>query len=349
MDIGTGHVMRCMTLAEELKKKKADISFICCEHKGNMIGFIKQKGYTVHSLPSNIDMEEDARLTRKILEDETVYYDWIIIDHYGIDASWETPLRKFAKKIMVIDDLANRRHNCDILLDQNYSGNRKRYNGLVPEHCIQLLGPEYALLRPQFREARENLRERDGGVKKILVFMGGADPTNETGKVLKALNLLNRDDIAIAVVIGASNPFKNELEILTKRMPNTACYFQVENMAELMAHVDLCLGASGSTTWERCCLGLPSIVIILADNQKDIAEELEKEGVVVNMGWHENVTEMDIKNAVENLLADSDKRRSMGLKGKMMVDGNGARRVVQKVLDMFLKQASNSLQKEIIA
>ena len=160
MDIGTGHVMRCMTLAEELKKKKADISFICCEHKGNMIGFIKQKGYTVHSLPSNIDMEEDARLTRKILEDETVYYDWIIIDHYGIDASWETPLRKFAKKIMVIDDLANRRHNCDILLDQNYSGNRKRYNGLVPEHCIQLLGPEYALLRPQFREARENLRER---------------------------------------------------------------------------------------------------------------------------------------------------------------------------------------------
>lgn len=337
IDIGTGHVVRCMTLADELRLNGADISFICCEHKGNMIGFIKQKGYTVHSLPSNIDMEEDARLTRKILEDETVYYDWMIIDHYGIDASWETPLRKFAKKIMVIDDLANRRHDCDILLDQNYNKNNSRYNGLVPEHCIQLLGPEYALLRPQFREARENLRERDGGVKKILVFMGGADPTNETGKVLKALNLLNRDDIAIAVVIGASNPVKNELEILTKRMPNTACYFQVENMAELMAHVDLCLGASGSTTWERCCLGLPSIVIILADNQKDIAEELEKEGVVVNMGWHENVTEKDIKFAVENLLKDLEKRKMISLRSKRIVDGMGANRVIEKMI--FLTEA----------
>ena len=151
---------------------------------------------------------------------------------------------------------------------------------------------------------------------KDFSFHGGADPTNETGKVLKALNLLNRDDIVIAVVIGASNPFKNELEILTKRMPNTACYFQVENMAELMAHVDLCLGASGSTTWERCCLGLPSIVIILADNQKDIAEELEKEGVIVNVGWHENVTEKDIKFAVENLLKDLEKRKMISLRSK---------------------------------
>jgi len=341
MDIGTGHVMRCLTLADELRERGADVSFVCRKALGNLIQHIEDKGYRVYPLPPDIDLSVDRDLTQKILQKQTELIDWLIIDHYEIDASWEFYLRKYANKIMVIDDLANRKHDCDILLDQNYNKNNSRYNGLVPEHCIQLLGPEYALLRPQFREARENLRERDGGVKKILVFMGGADPANETGKVLKALNLLNRDDIAIAVVIGASNPVKNELETLTKRMPNTACYFQVENMAELMAHVDLCLGASGSTTWERCCLGLPSIVMVLADNQKDIAEELEKEGVVVNLGWHEDVTEMDIKNAVENLLADSDKRGKMNLKGKEMVDGIGIKKVVEKIIEVDLAKAAS--------
>ena len=161
--------------------------------------------------------------------------------------------------------------------------------------------------------------------------MGGADSTNETGKVLKAAKLLNRDNVAVDVVIGASNPFKNEIKTMAKQIPNTTCYFDVNNMAELMSSADISIGASGTSTWERCCIGLPSIVMVLADNQKEIAEELEREGVVVNLGWHEDVTEMDIKDAVQNLLADSDKRRSMGLKGKMMVDGNGAIRVVEKI------------------
>ena len=143
------------------------------------------------------------------------------------------------KKIMIIDDIANRKHDCDILLDQNYSGNHNRYNGLVPGPCIKLLGPEYALLRPQFRNARESLRERDGEVKKILVFMGGADPTNETVKVLRALKMLNRQDIAIDVVIGAPNPFKKEIENIAQKMPGTVCHFNVSNMAELMSSADI--------------------------------------------------------------------------------------------------------------
>ncbi|MBI5328834.1 MAG: UDP-2,4-diacetamido-2,4,6-trideoxy-beta-L-altropyranose hydrolase [Deltaproteobacteria bacterium] len=329
--IGTGHVIRCLTLADELRRKGAEASFICRKETGNLIGFIEEKGYRVYPLPADIDFVAGMDMTQRILKEQQKPADWLIVDHYEIDVSWEYSFRKFANKIMVIDDIANRKHDCDILLDQNYSGNRKRYNGLVPENCIQLLGPEYALLRPQFREARENLRERNGGVEKILVFMGGADPTNETGKALKALNLLNRDDIAVAVVIGASNPFKNELEILTKRMPNTACYFNVDNMAELMANADISIGASGSSTWERCCIGLPSIVMILADNQKEIAEELEREDVVVNLGWHEDVKERNIRNAVENLLTDSDKRKKMRSKGKALVDGRGVERTIERI------------------
>lgn len=332
IQIGTGHIMRCLTLADELRLRSVSVSFVCCEEPGNLINHIEKNGYKVYCLPAGIDREEDRKRSEEILVKHEVKPDGLIIDHYDIDTAYELPLRKFAKKIMVIDDLANRRHDCDILLDQNYSGNRKRYNGLVPEHCIQLLGPEYALLRPQFREARENLRERDGGVKKILVFMGGADPTNETGKVLQALKMLNGDDIATDVVIGTSNPNRDEVEKLVSQISGTTFYCNVDNMAELMSSADISIGASGTSTWERCCIGLPSMVMILADNQKEIAVELDKEGVVVNLGWHEDVTEMDIRDAVQSLLADSDKRRSMGVKGKMMVDGNGATRVVEKMI-----------------
>jgi len=331
IDIGTGHVMRCLTLSGELGGRGATASFICRKEHGNLIEYIEKKGYRVYPLPANIDILTDRDLTQKIFQEQQKPTDWLIIDHYGIDASWESSLRKFVKKIMVIDDLADRRHDCDILLDQNYGRKGSRYNGLIPEHCIQLLGPEYALLRPQFREARENLRERGDGVKKILVFMGGADPADETGKVLQALKMLNRDDVAVDVLIGASNPFKNEIKTMAKQMPNTACYFNVSNMAELMASADIGIGASGTSSWERCCIGLPSIVMILADNQKEIAEELEKEGAVVNLGWHEDVTEMDIRDAVENLLTDSDKRKKMSLNSMELVDGKGVGRVSQYI------------------
>jgi UDP-2,4-diacetamido-2,4,6-trideoxy-beta-L-altropyranose hydrolase len=332
VDIGTGHIYRCLTLAEELKNRGADISFICREEKGGLIDFIRNKGYRVYCLPVCIDSEEELRLTNAILKGKGKVFQWLVVDHYEIDIKWESLIRPLVKKIMVIDDLANRRHDCDLLLDQNYNKNVSRYNGLVPEHCIQLLGPEYALLRPQFREARENFKRENNEVKRVLVFMGGADPTNETGKVLKAAKLLNRDNIAVDVVIGASNPFRNEIKIMAKQMSNVACYFDVNNMAEMMSFADISIGASGTSTWERCCIGLPSIVMVLAANQKEIAEELEREGVVVNLGWHEDVTEMDIGDAVQNLLADLDKRRNMGLKDKMMVDGNGVIRVGEKII-----------------
>lgn len=326
--IGTGHVMRCLTLADELSGRGADARFICRKEPGDFIGFIEGKGYSVYSLPADVDFSADRDLTLKILQKEQNPIDWLIIDHYKIDASWETPLRKFAKKTMVIDDLANRRHDCDILLDQNYSRDVKRYQGLVSEECIQLLGAEYALLRPQFREARANLNRANNEVKRILVFMGGADPTNETGKALKALALLNRDDIAVDVVIGSLNPFKDELQNLIKQMPCTAsCFNNVSNMAELMSSADIAIGASGTSTWERCCSGLPSVVMVLADNQKEIAEELDNKGVVVNLGWHEDVTEMNIRDAVDNLLADSEKRSKMSLKSMQLVDGKGAGRI----------------------
>ena len=333
-NIGTGHVMRCLTLADELRQKGTDISFICREDPGNLVSYIESRGYKVHRLPGEIDIEMDRRLTKEFLSKYETKPDWLIMDHYDIDISWEYPVRKYAKKFMVIDDLANREHDCDLLLDQNYSRNKNRYNRLVPENCIQLLGPKYAILRPQFQKANENLRKRDGGVNRILVFMGGADSKNITSKVLRAIHMLGRSDIAIDVIIGNLNPYHDEIKILTSKIPNTSCHHNVEDMAELMASADLCIGAGGTTTWERCCVGLPTITIILAENQKNISENLDKEGALLNLGWYHNVTENNIKEGIEGLIGNPQKMASMCDKSRRLVDGEGVNRVCDAMISM---------------
>jgi UDP-2,4-diacetamido-2,4,6-trideoxy-beta-L-altropyranose hydrolase len=334
-NIGTGHVMRCLTLADELRQKVPDINFICREESGNLISYIEDRGYNVHQLTGEIDIETDRNLTKEILSEYETKSDWLIIDHYDIDISYESSLREHVKMIMVIDDLANREHNCDLLLDQNYSKNDNRYNGLVTENCIQLLGAEYAILRPQFQKARGNLRERGGGVNRILVFMGGSNLKNVTSKVLRAIHMLDRSDIAIDVVIGNLNPYHDEIKILTSKIPNTSCHHNVENMAELMASADLCIGAGGTTTWERCCLGLPSIVLVLAENQKNISENLDKGGAIINLGWYYNVTEKNIKEVVEGLIDNPQTMISMSDKSRRLVDGKGVNRVCDAMVSMI--------------
>lgn len=332
MDIGTGHVMRCLTLADALRERGADVSFVCRKALGNLIQHIEDKGYRVYPLPPDIDLSVDMDLTQKILQKQTELIDWLIIDHYEIDASWEFYLRKYANKIMVIDDLANRKHDCDLLLDQNFYENFEiRYDELVPYNCRKLLGPKYALLRPEFAETRKNLKQRNCKVNRILVSFGGSDPTDETTKSLKAIMSLNRPDIAVDVVVGSSNPHKEKIEQICAAMTNASFYCQINNMAQLMADADLSIGASGATTWERCCLGLPSIVMTLAENQRELANHLEKEGIVMHLGWHKEVEESDIRDAVKKLLHNPEKIKVMSEKSRALVDGEGIKRVINRI------------------
>ena len=206
--IGSGHVMRCLTLAHRLKKEKnAKVVFVMRDLPGNLIGVVEKQGFEVLKLlPANqkyslngyglwltVPMEVDARQTIDLLqlylqEHGCDVVDRLIVDSYALDEQWERMLHPYCREIMVIDDLANRRHDCDILLDQNFYLNKDvRYAGLVPEHCKMLLGPEHALLREEFYEAKKHLRKRDGTIKNILVFYGGSDLTNETEKAIKAL------------------------------------------------------------------------------------------------------------------------------------------------------------------
>lgn len=313
LEIGTGHVMRCLTLAKQLRCNGADISFICRDFPGNSIYFIQQQGFKVftlttlnkqHNLQWTINQwDKDAAETKEILNTFNKTVDLLIVDHYGLDSKWEYEFRKSIKNIMVIDDLANRPHDCDLLLDQNYYLDmQNRYNGLVSDSCFKLLGPNNVLLRDEFLSIEVEKVNRNGSINNILIFFGGTDPTGETMKVLKAVKELNRCDIEYTVIVGVANPQRKEIQQICRQMPNVTFHCQVTNMAELMKKSDLAIGAGGSTTWERCYLGLPSIVVIVAENQKEVIHAVAEKEAVLSLGQSLDVTKEKINKGIIRLL-----------------------------------------------
>lgn len=300
IQIGSGHVMRCLTLADELSRQGAECSFICRQHDGNLIEEIQQQGHKVYPLPLEQDLSidseskailahadwlastqhRDAELSISIVK--AIQPDWLIVDHYALDESWEKKLKPYCKKIMVIDDLADRKHHCDVLLDQNFGRDAQDYATYVNKDCKLLCGSNYALLRPEFAEWRSYSLERrqHNKLASILINLGGVDKDNMTTKILKALqNKSLPNYCSITIVMGSTSPWieavKQQAAIMQWR---TVVKIGVNNMAELMANSDVAIGAAGSTSWERCCLGLPTIMLVLADNQQVIASGLEAVG-----------------------------------------------------------------------
>ena len=317
--IGSGHLMRCLTLANQLKSK-AEILFISRNLEGNLKYSIAQSGFkNIELLPANnqtellgyekwltVKPEQDAKEVKEILKNLDT--ELLVVDSYAIDENWEKIIRPYVKKIMVIDDLANRKHDCDILLDQNYYADMNdRYNGLVSDKCKLLLGPTYALLREEFYIEKKKQRQRDGRIKNILVFFGGSDLTNETMKTLRALVALDREDITVNVVVGGSNQYKDAVKEFCQRYQWMNYYCQINNMAEMMNQADLAIGAGGTTTWERCFLGLPAIVIAVAENQVKIAEDCARSGFIEYLGLNAFVSEELIINSINQYHLDCNK------------------------------------------
>lgn len=306
--IGSGHVMRCLTLADLLAERGHRVSFLCRKLEGNLNPLLEGKGYTVFGLTAGsirFAWGEDAQESAAILARERA--DWLVVDHYGIDEKWESTQRDFTGKIMVIDDLADRKHDCDLLLDQNlYPNMDLRYEGLVPSGCRKLFGPRFVLLRKEFDDARSRLKKRSGQVKKILVFFGGADSGNVTGRALKALQSFDYGNIEIDVIVGGMNPYREQIEAECSAMRNVRFHCQVNNMAALMAEADLAVGAGGTSTWERCYLGLPCVTIIIADNQAEVTRSVAACGAAWNLGWHQDVESADIAHAIRFAIANPD-------------------------------------------
>ena len=343
MQIGTGHVMRCLTLAEALQSMGVLCHFICREHLGNLIDQIRQRGFAVSALPNHpepiankeqqsnyegwlgVEWMIDAVQTKASIGDMV---DWLVVDHYAIDARWEQVLRKSCRHLMVIDDIANRAHLCDLLIDQNYE-DQKRYCGLVPNDCRLLLGASYALLRPEYAQYRaiKILRPRTDSIKRALIFFGGADSLDLTGTALKALFIDGLDNIELDVVVGANYLYHEQLRQLAVLRGRTNIHKPRTHLADLMSAADIAIGAGGVTNWERMCLGLPTLVVTIAENQTPISKILDRLGVIKLLGRSEDVSSENISTA---LLSEIKSRKvsHQVTKAMSLCDGLGVARVI---------------------
>ncbi|MFA7383725.1 MAG: UDP-2,4-diacetamido-2,4,6-trideoxy-beta-L-altropyranose hydrolase [Desulfurivibrionaceae bacterium] len=340
--IGSGHVMRCLTLAEAMRESGALVVFVCRSRPGNLNDLIINRGFMLHELAETeganvsaaenglcneytswlgVPQKQDATETIAALAGKEV--DWLIVDHYGLDRRWEEELRPHVRKIMVIDDLADRPHDCDILLDQNFFQKKGvRYEGLVPPSCTLLLGPTYALLRPEFVQARKKRTLKNGEIHRVFVFCGGSDPDNVSGRVLAAMSSPELHHLELDMVLGKGNPHLSEIEQQIAIRPHSRLHVQVDNMAELMAQADLALGAGGCTTWERLCLGLPSLVITVAANQESFTRDLHREGFLTWLGGADTVDTNTIKKELLRVIRQNVSSKQ-SLRSMALVPGDG--------------------------
>ncbi|MCK5098297.1 MAG: UDP-2,4-diacetamido-2,4,6-trideoxy-beta-L-altropyranose hydrolase [Desulfobacteraceae bacterium] len=344
--IGTGHLIRCLTLADALKER-AEIHFVCRDLQGNLSDLVKSHGHSLHLLPAakeslkvlkddtahsawlEVSWQDDLKETQNKAQSITEKFDWLIVDNYALDYRWERGCRNIANKIMVIDDLADRCHDCDLLLDQNYfTDSEKRYNNLVSDESMNCFGPEYALLRPEFRAARKFAKARSNVVTRILVYFGGYDHDNLSKMTLKALSCPEFEHLYVDVVVGQNNSYMENLQTIVSNRSGTRLYIQPDEFVELLLRADLCIGAGGTTTWERLCLNLPSIVITTALNQETFIADLDKAGFLCWLGNKDHVSAQTIKTALAREIREISQIDNMKLQGRSnMVDGYGALRI----------------------
>lgn len=345
-DIGVGHVSRCLTLARGLARGGAEIHFVCRTHAGAALDWIRAAGFRLHALPVcptrtdagpyaawlGADWVQDSRETLDVLHTCGAPFDWVVIDHYAIGRKWSLRLREATARIMVIDDLADRPHDCDLLLDQNLrEGNP--YTEQVPQGTRLLIGPRHALLREAFADIHRSIAARSGIVRRINVFFGGSDPTGETFKALDVLAVMDRDDIVADVVVGAGNPRRREVARRCEDLRQARFHCQVDDMATLFAEADLALGAAGVASWERMAVGLPALIVSVAENQVENMRQLARNGVACALGVSRNVTALDIRIALESLMVEPWRVRAMSEAALACVDGAGTARVIEAMAD----------------
>jgi len=402
--IGLGHLARCRTLAAALREQGATVHFICRAHPGHQIDALRAEGYRVTALPApplreaadadyaawlGVTQAQDAAETLAAIKAQPATNNQqpttnhkqqttnhLIIDHYALDTTWEQHLRPAVHRILVIDDLANRPHDCDLLLDQNFAADAEaRYADLLPSQAQCLLGPRYALLRPEYAQARQRLPRCTRGqpnnteimraqsepvqsepvqsdhaelrspastmiqpvtadptpVRRVLIFFGGTDPDNLSGRALQALSHPTLTQLHIDLVIGANNPHRDQLAALAKARGNTRLHPPRPHLADLMAQADLAIGAGGATTWERCCLGLPSLVVSIAENQRPACEALAAAGVIDYPGCKDTVSVERLSCALKALLNNPRRCQRLTAASMELVDGLGVERVTRRV------------------
>jgi UDP-2,4-diacetamido-2,4,6-trideoxy-beta-L-altropyranose hydrolase len=330
VEIGSGHVMRCASLAARLREAGHEVSFLCRTLPGNFIGMLEET-FPVRRLYGSArewTEDDDAKACRNAIG--AALYDWLIVDHYSLGVHWERAIEACAERILAIDDLG-REHRCHLLLDQNFPNPvHDRYRSTLPADCERLLGPHYALLRPDFAGKRAvSLARPRNHVERLLVFMGGSDPLDETSMALRGIAVMGARQPVVDVVIGAANPHRDAVAAACTALASATLHVQTQEMAALMARADCAIGTPGSATWERCTLGLPAIVTILAENQTAIGPALDAAGAHRLLGRHGEVSAADYADALGSL--DAAALQAMSVAAAAICDGAGAQKVAARL------------------
>lgn len=350
--IGAGHIMRCLTLANSLKNKGASVTFLCRQYQGNLIAKITQQGFPVLKLSTlkqqscNSDVsysqEQDIQECTEVLKDSKIF-DLFIVDHYELDSHWHTALKPYYTKLLVIDDLANRKHHCDFLLDQTLNRSQKSYGEFIPLHCQTLLGQPYMLLREEFSNKKSNLLNKRLNKKElnhVLITMGGMDPHNLSLIALNSQVLLKEkhSNLKVSVLITSQATHIKQLKVFADKHQWIDLKIDSSNVSEIMEKADIAIGASGSTAWERCCLALPTLSIIDATNQIFVDQSLTNQKACISLGWYENITSELLYNQCRALLEDRETYNKLAISANDICDGKGSERVSQILLDALNNQ-----------
>ncbi len=343
---GSGHIRRCLTLADKLSGPNCDVTFFTRESTGNLCSLIESHGHTVKvlSLPGlDLTGVNDSEIWSKdeqlqdskasLTASKGAVYDWMILDHYNIDKTWQKLTKKIYRYLLVIDDLANREHDCDMLMDQNLGRDTLDYLDLIPKRTVSLCGPSFALLRPEFEESRSrSLRRRsDSVVHSILVFMGGTDINDITYHVLSSLRKAKLNFLKeLVVVMGSSSSSIPDVKALLYDFEcHTELLVDTTEMHEYMLLSDLSIGAAGGAAWERCCLGLPSILITVADNQKEGSKALVDAGAAEAIDFSESSNNSLIETIQH--LSIGKNLSVMSSKAASICDGGGVNRIFSQM------------------
>lgn len=348
--IGSGHIARCLTLARVLRGQGSHVAFACRRLPGHRLDALRAEGFETFALPERYAAEDPQQAIESMLPwqadidalglqlEGQAEFDWIVVDHYGLDHHWQTAARRWAHRIAAVDDLATRRYSVDLLLNQNLSGQSENYAPLLPEGCRTLLGPRYAMLREEFRCPAIEIKPK---ARRVLVNFGGFDAAQQTHHAMLAL--ADFPELQVDFVAGADNPAWVQMQTLAETRPNWRLHSFVSDFHQRMTEADLFIGAGGGTSWERAALGLPTICIAVSNNQQANGEVMAAAGAHVFMGAREQVSVEQLRDAIGFVTGNHYLRRSLAERSRQLVDGRGAERVAAALAGAVLKARAATL------
>jgi len=343
IQIGTGHVMRCLALAQSWQDSGGKVTFATATDNPALEARLKSEGMEIVHLPIQPGSNDDATQTTSLAKE--LGASWVVVDGYHFGAEYQRIIKNSGLRLLFIDDYGHADYYyADIVLNQNLYANEKLYKDKEP-YTQLLLGSKYVLLRREFLEWREWKRKIPKVARKVLVTMGGGDPNNVTLKVIQALKQVKVDGLEVVVVIGGNNLHFEELQAAIQNSQTPIrLESNVTDMPKLMAWADIAVSAAGCTSWEMVFLGIPCFAVVLANNQRLISESLESIRVAVNLGWYEDIVFEDITREIEILSKNKEVRSKMINCGRKIVDGKGSRRVVVKLIESLSYENSRCVK-----